>query len=405
MRLSAYRLTCVALVAGIFSGAALSDNLSPSAGTNTSSPVQGASAPGVDPGVEHLITEIESCKPVKVENIKGAKFARRPEFAASEFYPYDELKHGKQAKLLMKVYVDQWGNPRFAHTLAAFPRVQPAPDFLDGALKLVNRIRFVPATVNGKATGTWDTMPINFYDADVAGPMGRLLQQDKWVALLDRANGGDRSSIMLSSYIAQLVGGESGLTDRATLNLFANSAFQGSDFDRLRIVRMFSGCGKGSMVEPWLVDVANAGSPEAKLLWAEELIDIGDDNLAAKAKALLEEVAGAQDPFLQLWAAGMLATAPVDAIRDPTFALRAAEKLNATTEFAMDPDYRELLAAALAANGQFAKAAKSEREAISRAEVLDWDTAPLKARLTSYESGKQWRGYLCDCDALSAKEY
>ena len=134
-------------------------------------------------------------------------------------------------------------------------------------------------------------------------------------------------------------------------------------------------------------------------------MDIGDDTLAAKAKVLLEQVASDTDPFLQLWAAGLLATAPLDTLRDPAFALEVANKLDTIADYAQDPDYAELLAAALAANGQYAKAVISEREAIHRAARLHWNTTPLMPRLAKYEAGQQWRGYLCDCDALSGTEY
>ena len=60
----------------------------------------------------------------------------------------------------------------------------------------------------------------------------------------------------------------------------------------------------------------------------------------------------------------------------------------------LDPIAYELRAAANAALGDFEAAKKDQGRAIRMAAKLDWDLAPLKARLAKYESGSAWTGDL-----------
>lgn len=70
---------------------------------------------------------------------------------------------------------------------------------------------------------------------------------------------------------------------------------------------------------------------------------------------------------------------------DPAAALRVAVALNAKRDAGheYDPDYGELLAAAQAANGQFAKAVQSELAAIGWARHYGWNVRSMETRLAA----------------------
>lgn len=97
----------------------------------------------------------------------------------------------------------------------------------------------------------------------------------------------------------------------------------------------------------------------------------------------------------------MLATEP--GLRDPAAALRVAVALNAKRDAGheYDPDYGELLAAAQAANGQFAKAIQSELAAIGWARHYGWNVRSMETRLAAYRAQRPWFGHLCDCQQIA----
>jgi hypothetical protein len=113
----------------------------------------------------------------------------------------------------------------------------------------------------------------------------------------------------------------------------------------------------------------------------------------AKARALLEQAAGADGFYVRKHVAALLAASPLEAVRDPDTALRVALKL-AAGEIQSDPQMFETIAAAYAASGDFGHATASERMAIRKAEALAWNTDLMKQRLAEYRAGRAWRGEL-----------
>jgi hypothetical protein len=93
--------------------------------------------------------------------------------------------------------------------------------------------------------------------------------------------------------------------------------------------------------------------------------------------------------------------------RDPAVALQVASRLYANPDGAhgQDPDYAEALAAAQAANGQFAAAAMTEGEAIRRAKRFHWITTRMEQRLATYEANHAWKDFLCDCQLLAPGQW
>ena len=319
-----------------------------------------------------------------------------------ELYPNTERVLNHQAVLRVSFLIDPVGNLRFPHIAFALP-FTPGEAFTEAAIRLARGYAFSPPVLNGRPIASWDGLPVRFVIDLRSGPMGRMLNKDEWERLLRKARVGDFQSIRAAAYVVELLRSDSGLSETAVQELLVESALLGDDFARLDLVQRLSGCSEGALVDQWIFADANAGSLEAEFQWADSLIGSSDSAVTSKASELLHKLAASPDAFMRLWAAGFLATTPIDGLRDPQVALQVATELNRApgAPYAQDPDYAELLAAAQAANGQYADAAQSEGAAIQRATSLKWKVDNLQGRLDTYLAGKPWHGYLCDCEQLS----
>ena len=102
----------------------------------------------------------------------------------------------------------------------------------------------------------------------------------------------------------------------------------------------------------------------------------------------LQRAAGAGHAAAQNAAAWVLATSHRDAVRNGPLAVHLAERAVGQAE---DADTLDTLAAALAEEGDFARAIASQRLALERIAVDDRRRGELLARLASYEAGRAWR--------------
>lgn len=191
---------------------------------------------------------------------------------------------------------------------------------------------------------------------------------------------------------------EVGIPDAEQRQYLAQSAVAGEHNAQLRVAQLLgaSSCKLSPDVERLLHLQAWSGKSDLELIQGTHLLEIGDPARYHDVDVLLQGAAHGKDPFVQAWAAGLLATTPVAELRNPSLALEVARGLDSRS----DPDTRELLAAALAANGQFEEAVRVETEAIRRVESLHWNSAPMQPRLARYQAGEPWIGYLCDCTSL-----
>jgi TPR repeat protein len=145
--------------------------------------------------------------------------------------------------------------------------------------------------------------------------------------------------------------------------------------------------------EVWLRKAAEADQADAQVTLAQYALS-GSPDVAAteQAKLWLERAVRSGNHDGMLYLSALLAATPVSGLRDPQRALHLLE--SAKRDLRGDPTESEIRAAAQASAGDFARAAKSEREAIDRATKLHWDLSPLQERLASYERQKPWFGSL-----------
>jgi TPR repeat protein len=144
----------------------------------------------------------------------------------------------------------------------------------------------------------------------------------------------------------------------------------------------------------WLRRAAQGGAAPAQVMLARDLLSGTPDAVqVTEARALLASAAPSSDYYVMKHVAGLLAASPIDAVRDPATALGVARRL-AAGEIQSDPQMFEVIAAADAANGDFAGAAAGEQTAIDKASRLGWSTRDMQERFQAYRARRVWHGDL-----------
>jgi len=166
----------------------------------------------------------------------------------------------------------------------------------------------------------------------------------------------------------------------------------------LRVAQLLSSpeCAKPPAALDMLRQQALSGYSAAEMVRAGQMMRANDPSTYSEISSLLHGAANSNDEFIQLWATGLLATAPAMELRDPPFALTKA----LTFKQERDPDFLEALAAAQAANAHFDAAVGAEQRALDAAKAMRWNDSAMRVRLAAYQAGQSWTGYLCDCTQL-----
>ena len=144
----------------------------------------------------------------------------------------------------------------------------------------------------------------------------------------------------------------------------------------------------------WLKHAAAGGDAGAQLMLATDLASAGaTEAQLGEARALLGQAASSDNYYVMKHVVALLAASPQAALRDPALAREVARKLSAAG-FQADPQMFEVLAAAAAANGDFAGAVSQQELALRKARDLSWHSRAMEERLASYKGGKAWQGEL-----------
>ena len=107
----------------------------------------------------------------------------------------------------------------------------------------------------------------------------------------------------------------------------------------------------------------------------------------------MHEAAQSNDPYAVKHAITLLSLPPQESLRDTAAALAAAKKLDGM-DVDYDPQVSEVIAAAYAANGDFAQATKQQQRALDTAEDLYWNPSAMQERLSAYKNAVAWTGDL-----------
>jgi TonB family protein len=145
----------------------------------------------------------------------------------------------------------------------------------------------------------------------------------------------------------------------------------------------------------WLRRAAQAGDADAEVTLAMyALRGNPDEGRLKQAKLWLEQAAASGNRDGRLYLAALLAAGEGQDTRDPKQALTLLDEVFRGVRD--DPTAFEIRAAAQASAGNFKEAVNSQHKAISMAEQLKWDVAPLNDRLSHYSANQPWHGVLLD---------
>jgi TPR repeat protein len=173
------------------------------------------------------------------------------------------------------------------------------------------------------------------------------------------------------------------------------SAAQGGNVEAQAWIgrHLYESCGDGNRSVTWLEVASRNGSDDARVLLARILLKGASPAEIARARELLMAVAPTAKTRTLKYAAALLATSPVDGLRDPVRALALATSMD-VRRTNLDPQEIEVHAAALAANHRFKGARRRQREAIHAAWELGWNTSAMEERSETYSKLRPWTGDL-----------
>jgi hypothetical protein len=310
--------------------------------------------------------------------------------------PMKLMREGNQAILVVGFLTDALGNNRFVHVEREVASTGSDTPFDAFTIRSIRRMHYTPAMVAKEPVALWQRLKVTY----IAGGnrMGSILSDEKLTEFVLKARDGDATAQVTVSYLDSIAHNEVGIAEQEGRHFLAASASNGERNALDQVTRLLGqpSCHLPAEVEAFLYQQAMRGKSNLELIHATRMIVRGHVEAHPEVLPMLRGAANSDSPFVQMWAAGILASSPIEALRDPPAALEAAQSLKLDD----DPDAAEALAAALAANGRFAEAVTAEKVAIARAFRWHWNDSMLRKRLASYMAGQPWVGWLCDCDRL-----
>jgi uncharacterized protein len=305
-----------------------------------------------------------------------------------DYFPPDAIKKGISGLALINARVFSDGrdhDPRPA-------RLYPAQPFDEPAMLVSMNNVYAPQVENGVAQPCTMRFKVKFWVG--RGRSTKPVEQDL-SALRKKAMDGDPDAQLL--YGILLPDSDPPPTGENSLEWILKAAQAGKP-----VAQYLAGreqlTSYGSEVNEaqglfWLDKAARAGDNDARLELAYHYLkDAANPVNARTAADLLERALEAGRPEARFYLAALLASNPDDVLRDPQRALELFGKDQGIYD--RNPIGWEIRAAAQANLGDFDEAAKLEKRAIRMAKSFKWNTAPLDARLATYEAKKPWVGDL-----------
>ena len=315
-------------------------------------------------------------------------FAPRVKQMARSTYPLLAQRSGLDGIVIMRFIVGVDGLARDVEVLAAsYPG-----RFDEAAIIAVLQSRFEPARLNGTPVEARAEMRHTF----MMWEGGDLWRISAVARTRELAAAGDSSS----QYLVGLLG----LLDpslkipetdaRQMLLASAQTGYPEAQYWIGRHLNSQQACTGIDKSKPWLQQAAKSKLGSAHIAYAYELLQRADwATKRDEIQTLVKAAAQTSDAYSVKHAVALLAVPVREGMGDAKAALVAARKLDGM-DAEYDPQVSEVIAAAYAANGDFAKAAQRQARAIETAKDLYWNTSAMQTRLASYKESKTWSGDL-----------
>lgn len=301
-------------------------------------------------------------------------------------YPPGDVQTRRSGIVIAELTIGTDGRARDPQILVA----EPGPAFAASAVEAWLNTRFVPATRNGVPVQARVQARQLFSIATSAPPW----DQGAYQGARQAADAGEPRAeylVGLTATVDPSIGVDLA-HGRELLMWAARDGYAPAQYWIATRLRAVSSCHGQPQGAAWLKHAADGGDAAAQMLRATDLLG-GSPSAEAvsEARGLLERAAASSDYYVMKHVVALLAAGPVTGARDPATAQQVAARL-AAGPIQSDPQMFEALAAASAANGNFAEAATREQAAVSRARELNWDTLAMQQRLAAYRAGRSWQG-------------
>jgi TPR repeat protein len=225
---------------------------------------------------------------------------------------------------------------------------------------------------------------------------GSLTESEFFRSARSAADAGDPAAEYLVG-LAATHNGSLGISEARAKQLMLEAARDGFPDAQYWVgsqLRASAACHPAADGAVWLRHAADGGSAAAQLLLAQDLLaGSPDDSQLARARTLLGQASRSDAYYVRKHVVALLATSPLDAVRDAPAALELARRL-AAFNITTDPQLYEAVAAAFAANGDFRNATAQQQLAVQKASALGWNTHVMSEQLDAYRHDRAWRGEL-----------
>lgn len=303
-------------------------------------------------------------------------------------YPHLRTTGNPEAFVVTAFTIGVDGYARDPQVLLAVPQ----EGFPAAAVEAWLNSRFLPAMRSGVSVESRLQAKLRF-----VGSTGNLAAAPAYKAALPAADSGDPAAQYLIGLTATLDSSLGVMGSRAGTMLIDSARAGNADAQYwvASQLRAAAACRPQANWQLWLRHAAEGGSAPAEADYAAQLLrGTASPEQVAQARTLLERAAASADYYARKHAAALLAASPVEAVREPTLALRAANSLVHDNEIQSDPQMFEVVAAAYAANHEYDAAVGEQHEAIQKALNLGWNTALMQQRLAAYRHDAPWIGDL-----------
>lgn len=298
-------------------------------------------------------------------------------------YPKEALQRGAEGTVQIKFRVTKSGRVFDSMVVNAIPN----SDFNRTVLNHNRRSRYVPVA-------DWDENRWLLAVYTFAIENSKLINRQKLLMLKNEAEAGSAASQAILAQLLYMPAVKKELPAE-NANKWMTKAAQSGVVQAQYLLGNNLMTGEACQVDhhkalTWLTAAAQYGQPSAQYDLAHALLDnprVTPER--AKAMRWLELAAQAKHPYAARDLAWIMATSVDETQRDGNKALQFAELAVQADDD--NPKALETLAAAQAENADFSAAVKTQEKALEAAEELDWDLAPLTARLQHYQQKKPWR--------------
>jgi TPR repeat protein len=296
-------------------------------------------------------------------------------------YPLGARHEGDQGlvRVTMIIGVDGHAHdPRIEAAVSGEPR----DGFEDEVIRIALMSSYTSGTRNGHPVATRVNQSVRF----IISLAAEFWDKSVLLQLRSKAFEGDPGAQYTVASIAMLDSNARSLMSLSTddeIHLAVSAALGGSREMKYWMAQELGGadCHEAVAARSWLLQAAAAGHPEAQLDLAERGITEAG-RVDPRAVVWLRKAAESQDQYVMKHVAWIMATSSVPSVRDPATALHLAKQLPARSS--PNPEFATVLAAALAANGDFRGARAAMEEGVAKARRLGWDEAALRGQLQSY---------------------